>query len=72
MELSWGEPKQALVLIVDPWATDSEVKAIQKQYMLPSGEIPVWCSQKMERGKYAVADCNVDDMESEYGTVYER
>ena len=72
MEMSYEGPKQALVLIVDTLATDNEVQAIQKQYMLPSGEIPVWCSQKMERGKYAVADCNVDDMESEYGTVYER
>lgn len=72
MELSFGGPKQALVLIVDPWATDSEVKAIQKQYMLPSGDIPVWCSEKLERGKYALADCNVDDMDAEYGRVYER
>ncbi|WP_010197065.1 hypothetical protein [Psychrobacter sp. PAMC 21119] len=72
MELFYEGPKQALVLIVSPWAMDDEVRAIQKQYMLPSGEIPVWCSQKMERGKYAVADCNVDDMDAEYGMVYER
>ena len=72
MELSYEAPKQALVLIVDPWATDKEVKAIQKQYMLPTGELPVWCSHKMARGKYSLADCNVDDMEGEYGRVYER
>lgn len=70
--ISYHGKKQSLVLVVDVWASDAEVAAMQKQYMLPSGEIPVWCSKKLEPGKHAVADCEVDDMESEYGVVYER